>query len=112
MARQDVVLFSPFTPQECADRVAEQVAQGLDFGFSGKPFKGSVSATHLRLFRHSMHRNSFRPGFYGRLSVGSYRGQTGTVIEGSVQTPTIALVFMAVWLAFVGLMALVTLTTL
>lgn len=112
MARDEVVLYLPFTPDECARRLAGQVAQGiagLFEGFSGKPFTGSVSATDLTLFRSTVYRNSFKPGFYAWLEVGSHHGQTGTLIHGRVQMSVFTTVFMVIWFSGVCLGALASL---
>jgi|SRR5580692_9207241 hypothetical protein len=104
-----LVLYSEFSPDECARRLHESidVEQSVTFGFSGyrgtKPFVGEVAGKHFRVLQRVFsNRNSFPPVFVGEL-----RPQgTGTRVVGAFDLELTSKIAACLF-AIVGLFVLV-----
>jgi hypothetical protein len=100
--QNQVEVFSPFAPADCASRLREAIDGGVMvslFGLGSKPVIGSVSEASFMLRRRIRYRNSFQT-----FLTATMRPELGgTVISGACAMHPLVRIFNVVWLGGVAL---------
>jgi hypothetical protein len=106
MKTVDLVFHSDYSPEDCVNKLMEEIdpEQRTVFSLSGyrgkKPVLGSISANEFRLHKRRYWHNDFGPVFYG--SITPYG--RGSCIEGYWGMPRWTRLFMRVWLMGVAVL--------
>ncbi|MEM6264266.1 MAG: hypothetical protein AAGI38_17255 [Bacteroidota bacterium] len=110
---ENLTYRTPLTPEEILKRIDDVIEPKKMFrmkgGFWGnsdhKPYEGSIKDLSFKMTRIISYRNSFLPVIKGKIG----RDINGTKVEVSMRLNSFVLVFMAIWMAGVGLACVVML---
>jgi len=96
MRAEQISLFSPFPPDECAQRLANAIDREVSLLRTpgSQPVIGRVSEKSIRLRKRSWYGNSFRPVLVAKLEA----RDSGTAISGKLAPATFHRVFWRIWL--------------
>ena len=105
---ENYAIQTSLTAQEVFQRLYDKIEEKRNHGFnwrskiSNKPYEGKVSTTSFTMSRVIDHRNSFLPIIRGKII--SLAGQTR--VEINMRPAMGTLIFMSVWLGFIGTICL------
>lgn len=109
---ENYTLQTSLTAQEVFQRLYDKIEEKRNSGFnwrskiSNKPYEGKVSTTSFTMNRIIDYRNSFLPVIRGKII--SLAGQTR--VEINMRPAAGPLIFMSIWLGFVGVICISLLT--
>jgi hypothetical protein len=102
---ENYVLTTQLSPQEVHNRIAANIEPKAGIRIfliprnASKPYEGQIYNNQFTISRIINYRNSFLPIIKG--SIATYLNQTHIAI--TMKPPTFVLIFMGVWMGFVGL---------